>query len=242
MSDDEGDFKKARGFLLSYSAIVLALWFFGAKLTAFKLMGTEIQLEHRTTSVWLVLACLNVYFWLRFLQHIPSGAFRFDAPMHDLYDRALVTAAIWRKHFELRESVKRTLLEKHGPNEQAKFVRGYAQVTCYDKMEQDRREHPEAEYELYQYGREVRTEMHVSAYYLYTDNGGTWVPFGDHVRLGAYVPSKALTWTVKTYVVGKGALLTPWFTNNIFPLLIGGVSTGIAVWNWWQINHATIIG
>lgn len=234
--DDGGDFKKARGFLLTYSAVVLALWFFGANLTAFKLMGTEIHLEHRTNSVWLVLACLNIYFWFRFIQHIPSGGFRFDEAMNQLYDNSLRKAAVWRKHFELQKSVQAIHTEKHSPNEKTKFNRGYAYLTCYERLKEDRRDQPEEEFELHHYSREKRTEMRISAHYHYT-RAGEWVTFGDNAPLDTYVPSKCFTWTVKSYVTLKGAFITPWFTNHITPLLIGTISTLIALWNWWQVNH-----
>lgn len=237
--DDGGDFKKARGFLLTYSAVVLALWFFGANLTAFKLMGTEIRLEHRTNSVWLVLACLNTYFWFRFVQHIPSGGFRFDEAMNQLYDDALEKAAIWRKHFELRKRIETVRTENHAPNEKTKFTQGNANLTCYDRLKEDRRENPEGEITLHNYSREQRTEMRVSAYYEFTIDG-KWVKYGNHAHLAAYTPSKLFTWTVKAYVTLKGALITPWFTNHIAPLLLGALSTSVALWSWWLVNHPTI--
>lgn len=235
--DDGGDFKKARGFLLTYSAVLLALWFFGANLTAFKLMGTEIRLEHRTNSVWLVLACLNIYFWFRFVQHIPSGGFRFDEAMNQLYDRSLTRAAVWRKHFELKESVQ--AIRSSPPNEQKKFNRGYAYLTCHERLKEDRRQNPEDEVELHNYSRHHRTEMRISAHYHYTQNG-EWVKFGSNLQLDTYTPSRNFTWTVKTYVMLKGAFITPWFTNHIAPLLLGGLSTCVALWNWWLVNHPAV--
>lgn len=237
--DDGGDFKKARGFLLTYSLVVLALWFFGANLTAFKLMGTEIRLEHRTNSVWLVLACLNAYFWFRFVQHIPTGGLRFDKQMNHLYDKALARSAVWMKHREIRNEVERSRVENHGPSEKAKLIRGYAHLTCYDRMKKDQNEQPESDIELHEYSRENRTEMKVSGYYHFT-NSGNWARSGNYVRLGEYRPNKYLTWTVKTYVLVKGAFIRPWFTDHIAPLLIGGSSTSLALWKWYDINFFTV--
>jgi hypothetical protein len=239
--DDGGDFKKARGFLLTYSAVILALWFFGANLTAFKLMGTEIRLEHRTNSVWLVLACLNIYFWFRFIQHIPRGGFRFDDGMNQIYDDSLQKAAAWRKHFELRKRVKAVHTEKHAPHEKTKFTRGSAYLTCYERLREDRRDQPEGEITLHDYSRENRTEMRVSAYYHYTMNG-EWRTFGDHVHIANYTPSKPFSWTIKAYALLKGAFIAPWFTDHIAPLLVGIFSTSVAFWNWWQVNHPNIMG
>ncbi len=238
MSDDAGDLNKARGFLLTYSVVVLALWFFGAELSAFKLMGTEIQLKHRTESAWLVLACLNIYFSLRFFQHIPSGGFRFDKPMHDLYDLSLTRLATWTNHFKLRRMVRSIQSEKH-LNEKVKFIRGSAHMTWNDRLQDDHRNSPEDKRELHHYNRVERTEMKVSGYYEFTSDG-KWNRFGDFVRLDVYTPNWLLAWIVKSYVTVKGALLTPWFTNNIFPLMVGLVSTGIACWKWWQVNFPAV--
>lgn len=238
--DDGGDFNKARGFLLTFSGVLMALWFFGANLTTFKLMGTEIHLEHRTNSVWLVLGCLNTYFWFRFLQHVPTGGFRFDEGMNHLYDQALIKAAICRKHFELKKSVKHIRTQKHAQGEKTKFYRGYAYLTCYERLKTDQREQPESEIELHDYSRDKRTEMNVSANYKFT-KAGEWVQFGNNVRLDPYVPSRLFTWTVKTYVLLKGAFVTPWFTDRIAPLLVGLVSTSVALHNWWEVNHSGVI-
>ncbi|NWA65101.1 hypothetical protein [Pseudomonas reactans] len=236
--DDEGDFKKARGFLLTYSALVLALWYFGADLSQFKLMGNEIKLHQRTESVWLVLACLNAYFWLRFVQHVPTGGFRFDNAMNALYDRTLLRAALCVKHFELRRLVKSTLIQKHSPGESAKYVRSYGYLTCYDRIKEDRRNQPEEEIELHHYSREHRTEMKLSANYRYTREG-EWVKFGDNVRLDAYVPGRTLSWAVKSSTTVMGAFSIPWFTNHIAPLMFGLISTCLALWKWWGMNYFT---
>lgn len=238
--DDGGDFKKARGFLLTFSGVLMALLFFGANLTTFQLMGTAIHLEHRTNSVWFVLGCLNTYFWFRFLQHVPTGGFRFDKAMNQIYDRALTRAAIFRKHLDLKKAFKRIQAEKQAEGEQAKFNRGYAYLTCYERLKEDRREQPESEIELQDYNREKRTEMNLSGNYSFTKSG-EWVRFGNNLRLDPYVPSRLFSWTVKTYALLKGALITPWFTNHVAPLLIGAVSICFAFHTWWQVNHPAII-
>ncbi|MFJ4089140.1 hypothetical protein [Pseudomonas psychrophila] len=239
--DDGGDFKKARGFLLTYSAVLWALWFFGANLTTFKLMGTEILLGHRTNSVWLVLACLNIYFWFRFIQHMPSGSFRFDQAMNDQYDKSLKRAAVWVKHFELKKAVQLHHDEHQPTTEKTKLIRGSANLTYPQRLETDRRHHPEEEFELHQYNRKARTEMSITGYCKRSKNG-EWELFGTHIYLPNYTPSRLFTWTVKAYAMLTGAFITPWFTNLIAPLMLGAVSTVLAIWNWWQINHPAIVG
>lgn len=70
---DEGDFKKARGMLLSFSSVLIALWFFGADLKSVSVLGTTISFTQNTQHVWLVALAANSYFLLRFYQHSPGA-------------------------------------------------------------------------------------------------------------------------------------------------------------------------
>ena len=69
---DEGDFKKARGMLLSFASTLIALWFFGADLKSLSILGTKIAFTQNTQHVWLVALAVNCYFLLRFYQHSPD--------------------------------------------------------------------------------------------------------------------------------------------------------------------------
>lgn len=87
---DTPDFNKARGYLIGFSTVVLLLWYFGADLSTFKLLGNEIRLKENVQNVWMVLAGINAYLWLRLYQRTPEGSFRFDLTMHDLYEKTLI--------------------------------------------------------------------------------------------------------------------------------------------------------
>jgi hypothetical protein len=237
--DDEGDFKKARGFLLTYSAIVLALWFFGAKLTAFKLMGTEIQLEHRTTSVWLVLALLNAYFWFRCWQRMPRNGLYFDERMHDLYDSALVWFACRWKRWELKRLARQQFAARNTPSEQMKVTWYYGHATARESLAEDQQYNGDEAPELHQVTRAFRTKLLVQVGYTFTENG-QWLPFPLTASL-PYQPSAVITWPVKVFVIFKGAFVAPWFTDHVAPLLLGGISTSVALWKWLEVNFLSAV-
>ncbi|MCM2377839.1 hypothetical protein [Pseudomonas marginalis] len=232
--DDEGDFKKARGFLLTYSALVLALWYFGADLTQFKLMGNEVQLHQRTNSVWLVLATINLYFWMRFYQRVPKLGLYFDGPMNEIYDQALVWIGVKLKRREL-DKIARAEFAVHRDESGEMQINGHGgSATVHGVLEEQYRKDGDNTPELHEVTRATRTKLNLYAAYTFTENG-EWRPFSGFGRLD-YEPNAFLTWTVKAYAIVRGALVTPWFTDHIAPLILGGISTSIAVWKWFDMN------
>jgi hypothetical protein len=233
------DFKKARGFLLTYSALILALWFFRAELTQFKLMGVSLTLEHHKESIWLVLALLNVYFWFRCWQRMPRNGLYFDEPMHELYDDALVWFAVKLKRRALRQLADQLFEEKTKPGEQMKLSGFGGNASGRSSLAEDQQNHGDEAPELHQITREARTKMNLWARYSYTEKG-LWTTFSSYTRLD-YQPSATMTWTVKAFVIAKGAFVTPWFTDHVAPLILGAISTTIALWKWYEVNFFTVL-
>lgn len=233
--DDEGDFKKARGFLLTYSALVMALWYFGADLTQFKLMGNEIKLHQRTDSAWLVLAVVNIYFWFRCYQRVPRLGLYFDAPMNDLYDKILVWVAVKFKRWTLKK-LGREQIDRHDIPSlkiQSMFISGEA--TGRSTQEEDQRKYGDEAPDLYQISRESRTKILIQARFVIAENS-QWDQNRNIYERFNYEPSALITWPVKAFVIVRGAFVTPWFTDHIAPLVLGGISTILALWKWWDIN------
>ncbi|MBK5436654.1 hypothetical protein JFV30_07235 [Pseudomonas sp. TH32] len=235
--DDEGDFKKARGFLLTYSALVLALWYFGADLTQFKLMGNEIKLHQRTESVWLVLAALNVYFWFRFYQHLPGDGLNFDSEMRRLYAHSLQNLA----KMVGRKGLQRALLQHVGSRglspvevevmsiktQVGQFPSRWNNIASGAKEALKSRFNP-ARYQV---------AVHLLADYKFrsTDSWTKDVTSFTHI----HTLGPCFTWPVKAFTVVRGAFVTPWFTDHVMPLVLGGVSTGFALWKWCDMNFFT---
>jgi len=229
--DDEGDFKKARGFLLTYSALVLALWYFGANLTQFKLMGNEVQLHQRTTSAWLVLAVVNIYFWTRCYQRVPSYGLYFDSAMNKLYDNALEQVATKFKHKALMKEVRDDFLKKYDPNAEMKISSKIIKVKVNEHDRDDQTS------ELRKLSRTARTAVVLHATYEIKENS-FWREYAGFGRL-IYEPSALITWPIKIFVIARGAFVTPWFTDHVAPLALGGMSTILALWKWCDVNFFT---
>lgn len=232
--DDEGSFKKARGFLLTYSCLVAGLCYFKAELTQFNLMGVAITFTQRKESVWLVVALVNLYFWFRFYQHLPRNALFFDEAMHDLYDKALVWLAVKWKRRHLKTLAEGRLAELV-PSPDQKQIGWYAgRAIGRESLAEDQRHNGDEAPELYQLSRAARTKMDLSVGYRYTVDG-KWFQFPMFANIH-YQPGRVLTWAAKAFAILKGAFVTPWFTDYAAPLVVGAISTGSALWRWWEVN------
>ncbi|MEW5713896.1 hypothetical protein AB1462_16240 [Pseudomonas sp. SB113] len=237
--DDEGDFKKARGFLLTYSALVLALWYFGADLTQFKLMGNEVQLHQRTNSAWLVLAVVNIYFWVRCYQRVPHLGLYFDKPMNDFYDTALVWIAIKLKlkRRYLRKDAEERFAKNNIPSRSMHIISYGVETTVQRDLNEDQQRNGDEAPSLHQISRKARVKMKFSVAYAIQENGqptsitGSWALNHE--------PEAFLTWPVKAFAIARGAFITPWFTDHIAPLVLGGISTSFALWKWCEVNFFT---
>lgn len=244
--DDEGDFKKARGFLLTYSALVLALLYFGADLTQFKLMGNEVRLLHRADSAWLVLAAVNIYFWFRYFQRLPTSGLYFDEPMNDLYDKTLVWAAWKLKRRDLNIDAQRHFAENYDNKLKMRLDHPTVEATARRTIEVDKIQHGEDATELQYLSREERTSVTLHATYaVFKDDA--WKPYAGYGRV-TYKPGARLTWTLKAFTTVRGAFITPWFTDYIAPLVLGGISIGAAFWKWCDVtflaarlSHASLL-
>lgn len=231
--DDEGDFKKARGFLLTYSALVLALWYFGADLTQFKLMGNEIKLHQRTESVWLVLAVLNAYFWFRFYQHIPTGSLYFDEPMDALYEESMQWFAMTLKRGMLKRKVADEFASRSTPAPEFKITSYRSEIAIRPSRNRDQESTQDGAMAPYT----VKVVLIADHSYRYgTDKDWTR---SSTSTFEPCILNAIETWPLKAFTIFRGAFITPWFTDYVAPLLLGGISTGFALWKWCDMNFFT---
>lgn len=225
---DPPDFIKARGLLIGYSGVVLALWSFGAKLEKFQLMGTKIQLGANVGKAWLVLCLLSVYLWWRYYQRLPPQALLFDEAMEGLYDASLRWAAIRLHTRAMKEMLQQMFAEDPNGAEAVDFYRGRGLLTCHGKIEADNMAHPEAT-DIRYVSREFRTEVRLWFDYRVLTKG-EWQPFWSEAQLCVYKPPAFITWPIKGFVIVRGAFVTPWLTDYVIPLVWGGTSTAAALW------------
>ncbi|ROO35369.1 hypothetical protein BIV08_04240 [Pseudomonas sp. AF76] len=236
---DSPDFNKARGFLIGYSLVVALLWFFGADLTQFKLMGNEIYLKENIRHVWLVIALINFYLWIRFLQRLPKRGLRFDENMHEALDAALIKiCSIVHKRVAFRKAASEGVEKNEGElvNLQLSGVLSYR-----DELEHERgREFgPTGPWD---YSYPYRAKVNFSMYKKFDKNGEIVNSYGASSYEAT--PNLILYRAAVVYAFLKGVVGLTWFTDNVWPLLFGCLSIGVAVFKWWQINsvvHVTFV-
>lgn len=233
---DTPDFNKARGFLIGYSVVVILLWFFGADLSQFKLMGNEISLRQNIQHVWIVIAVINIYLWFRFFQRLPKGGLRFDENMHNTLDNALINVC---RTIHKGRAFKRVAAEAAEENDGKLISMRMSGTLSYrdDLRELGGREFGPTGPWDYSYPHRAKVWFSLTKIYergreRVTSHGG---------RGYEAIPSKMLYMAVVTYVFVKGAIGLSWFTDNIWPLVLGCFSIGVALHKWWQINHAAHI-
>ncbi|PMV27280.1 MULTISPECIES: hypothetical protein [unclassified Pseudomonas] len=231
--DDEGDFKKARGFLLMYSALVLALWYFGADLTQFKLMGNEIKLQHRIESVWLVLALLNMYFWFRCYQRLPTLGLCFDKSMNDLYDTSLIWSATHLKRRALYKSMYANFAKEYDSVGTITFGKPQVKLRAYFTLTITKAKNGNP-IQIHQLSRTERTTMELRLQYDRKTADHWSKDAGSGFVL--YSPSPWTTLPIKAFTIARGAFITPWFTDYFAPLALGGFSIICALCKWYTIN------
>lgn len=238
--DDEGDFKKARGFLLTYSCLVVGLWYFKAELTQFNLMGVTLAFAHRKESIWLVVALVNAYFWFRFYQRLPRNALYFDGAMNDLYDRSLGwVAGKWNRR-GLKRLAEQAFARQGAPAELFKIHGYYGTAVAKKRLGDADRDHGDEVPELHQVSRQFRTMTYVRVAYSYRVEGKR-IPWPEYEGFD-YQPGAFIALAVKTFVIMRGAFITPWFTDYVAPLALGFISTGVALYRWWEVNFAVLTG
>lgn len=235
---DTPDFNKARGYLIGFSAVVLLLWYFGADLSTFKLLGNEIRLKENVQNVWMVLAGINTYLWLRLYQRTPEGSFRFDLSMHNLYEKTLIAVVKRLRRQQMRNHVLELVEQPPGTVDgEFKLIsfNPKGRMTHHDRAPPKGIESPDKLTMLRKLHSTVRNEIRYSFYIHYR------VGESEHHLSGGQVfttiPSQLVATLVKWYVFVRGAIVSPWFFDHVTPFVLGGMSICVALFNWWHINY-----
>lgn len=105
---DEGSFPKARGWLLAFSSLLIALWFFGAELKALSVLGTQIEFRRNTEHIWFVAFAINAYLLLRFYQQQPDVSYSGLKEYKSYYAGYIRSIMLWLN----RRSIEKEVLER----------------------------------------------------------------------------------------------------------------------------------
>ncbi|MEG8203862.1 hypothetical protein SE916_11005 [Pseudomonas sp. 5FOS] len=234
---DTPDFNKARSYLIGFSTVVLLLWYFGADLSTFKLLGNEIKLKENVQNVWMVLAGINTYLWVRLYQRTPEGSFRFDLAMHELYDKTLVAVMRRLQKKQMRSHAMKLITRTPGTVEGKVNLLSFnpkGKMTYADRQPPPGAEPPDKLTVIRKLDSNTRNEIRYTFYIHYT------VGNSDHHQHGGEAftttPSGLVARLVKWYVFARGAIVSPWFFDHVTPFLLGCMSIGVALFNWYQIN------
>lgn len=235
---DTPDFNKARGYLLGFSTVVLLLWYFGADLSAFKLLGNEIKLKENVKNVWLVLAGINFYLWLRLYQRTPAGSFRFDLPMHDLYEKTLIKVvrrlSRRKMHAHVLEAIG-TAPETVAGEVVIKRITSTGRMAYYYNLTTSQQESDDRLYKIRDFPHAHRNEVVFTCTVNYNVGSSNQTQRGGNAFVT--LPPLWVTTLVKWYVFVRGALVSPWFFDHVTPFVLGVASIGVALFSWWQINY-----
>lgn len=228
---DAPDVNKARGFLIGYSVLVLLLWFFGANLTEFKLLGNEIKMHQNAQHVWFVLGFINVYLWFRFLQRLPDRALMFDEKMHFILDTMLVSLC----KITHRRAAYAFVNERLAGWSACKTPK-LAKLEIYGSL--DYRDHLQSEEGKGDFAPDGPWS------YRYPNRAKVRFSFRTHTVSSTIIggesyeatPGRSVYSLAILFAFIKGAFVHSWFTDNVLPLLIAVLSIAVAFHRWWQIN------
>jgi hypothetical protein len=231
---DTPDFNKARGFLIGFSVVVFLLWYFGADLSSFKLMGNEIKLQSNTKSAWMVLAVINVYFLFRYYQRLPRNGLVFDEVMNSMYDAYLKKFSLLFYKRRLKKLAQEHLSINYPQNSISNFYYD-AHVTCYATLQEHKKNDPDTWSGLHSFRRKDRTELRLVVNYTTVDpaSNNPSLAGGSAETLS---PNILIAMFAKLLTLIRGAFVAPWLSDNVFPLVIGAAATFVAVFKWCQVN------
>ncbi|MBF8640120.1 hypothetical protein [Pseudomonas luteola] len=218
---DEGSLKKARSFLLVFSSLLLALWYFKADLNTVSILGNSIKLTRNTENFWAVLALINCYFFFRFIQHLPSDW----STQGERVDRFFKDSLIRTSKYIYKKDNYKSAYEKLQADPDHAHVKDF-----HLKVDGD--------YFRPEYNSETGTiednnkryELLFNLFVQYEGAGGLHSISGWSNRVK---PSKFIILYSNIVAFIKGIFLSPWFTENVFPMLWALFSIAVSVFNWW---------
>jgi hypothetical protein len=228
--DVESDFKKARAFLLTYSTLLLLLWYFSVDLRTFSFLGVSIGIRDNIQNIHLVAALGNLYLLFRFYQKSPKGCFKPNEDMVSVFESALMKIAPYIYINKIHAAMQKSVGQNAGA---AKFLKYQNQVTMAHQSADGRA--PILKYYFYRNPElALRTEVSIDIAFSFVVDGK------EHDRLiknELIVPGFFLVCICQAYAFVKGSLTTSWFTDNILPMLYALVAIVLYVNTWWQKSN-----
>jgi len=228
--DVESDFKKARAFLLTYSTLLLLLWYFSVDLRTFSFLGVSIGIRDNIQHIHLVAALGNLYFLIRFYQKSPRGCFKFNEDMISVFESALKTITPHAYVSRLADAMYKSIGQTE---DKIKLLKIYKQVTMRHQLPDD---HSSILKYIYYRDPELakRTELSIDISFAFIADGKE---LSHILRNELIVPNMFLIKSCQIYTIVKGSLVTSWFTDYVLPVLYGLVAITLFINTWWQKSN-----
>lgn len=241
---DTLDKNKSRGFLIGYSSILLALYYFNADLSTIKLLGNEIKLQNNIKSIWLVLAFINAYLILRYVQRLPTNWWRFDNEMQEKCDEWI--KVICKIRHKRKISEKLTYLIKKRHNHAFNFDTSTVNITdtkpypnfvpCTEefngnsviKFSTETRNHNIKNQERFVLIQQIRANYQV-------EGNGKQGTFTEDYKIQT-IANKPMKACITMLTILTGAIYKPWFCDIVAPIIMGLFSTAFSMLKWAQTN------
>lgn len=225
--DVESDYKKSRAFLLTYSTLLLLLWYFSVDLRAFSFLGMSIGIKDNIQNAHLVAALGNLYLLIRFLQKSPKGSFKLNEDMISVFESALKTIAPYIYISRLGAA----MLKYAGQvGIDIKPLKVHKQVTMGHQLSDD---YPSIlkflQYRNPELAKLTELSFDISFSFIADEKEKSHV-----IRNELIVPNVFLVRTCQTYALVKGSFTTSWFTDHILPMIYASLAIILFANTWWQ--------
>lgn len=225
---DEGSFKKARSFLMVFSTMLLVLWYFKAEMSTLSLLGNSIKFTANTHNLWLVLAVANLYFFCRYIQHLPRDWRKPGKDFEDLFNLTFcrVTEIVYRRI--LRTAAWNDFKEDHDISGVTNFR---VKPSGFRYVARD----PRPSHFMF-LRSEMKVEFSLPSTWI-SANGSQCASegFGFVVE-----PTKWVVWYSRVTSFIKGIILAPWFTEHLFPMLYAACAIGVGFWSWHTVDAPSV--
>lgn len=232
------DWRKARGFLITFSFGTLLAWYFSADLGKLPIAGASLTIKANAEDVWLAIAIVNIYFILRCIQKFPPEKKLPDNATREGFEKALVwiTNLSYQGYYIKYVEAKDREFRIHGRPHPRRVVKTYANCRLLYKVEHSSQSvdnHPIKPEDYYR--RLYGNKLTISISYAYTTDSGESGTFSGYSL--ELTPNRYAVLFAKIVGWPRGIFFTPWMTDYILPLLLGLGSTAAALYAWTH-NHA----
>lgn len=233
--DVDSDWKKARAFLVAYSTIVLLAWYFSADLNTISMMGVSIQIKDNIHNVWIVIAAINLYFMIRYVQKLPNEYRSPSEAMIKAFEAELIKNTFQHNEKEIRNQITN---DEHSKEIRDFPLKKIIEIFPDGEMKYRlQRQDADDTYEVPSPAalrRSMRNRVSYGLHYSYESTDGRRISASGQGQ--DIDPTRGTT--LRSLIVGytKGALFTPWFTDSILPLLFGYSAYSVSLFSWLTVN------